>query len=145
MTGLRATKMLHTSFAHFFQTRLRASSFSAVATRPSRKMCVFSLSLLNTSLCEHALNITQMYDDGYRNIVNVDVRSCPDCYRLSMWSLMAFSHTQYSAVVIEQMAARNHNRPEMQCTFRSLPHISKSKEHESLNGRLLCRARDGHP
>jgi EEF1A lysine methyltransferase 4 len=91
----------------------------------SEDVCVL-VSLLSTSLSEHALNITQMYDDGYKNIVNVDVRSCPDCCRLSMWSLMAFSHTQYSAVVIEQMAARNHNRPEMQCTFFSLSHISKS-------------------
>jgi hypothetical protein len=40
LTGLRVTKMLHTSFARFFLTRLRASSCSVVATRRSRKMCV---------------------------------------------------------------------------------------------------------
>ena len=37
------------------------------------------------------------------------------------WSLMAFSDTQYSPIVIEQMSTRNHSRPEMQCTLSS-PH-----------------------
>jgi len=80
-------KMLHISFAHSFQTRLRASSFSVVATRRSRKMCVCScyngvISLLSAVL-EHALTIAQMYDDGYKNIVNVDVRLCYDYCQLS--------------------------------------------------------------
>jgi hypothetical protein len=42
LTGLRVMKMLHISFAHSFQTRLRGSSFSVVATRRSRKTCVCS-------------------------------------------------------------------------------------------------------
>jgi hypothetical protein len=37
-----------------------------------------------------------------------------------------FSDTQYSPVVIEQMIARNHSRPEMQCNLLlSSPRINK--------------------
>ena len=52
-----------------------------------------------------------MYDDGYKNIVNIDVRtkSFDRADSLADWG------TQYSPVVIERMRARNHNRPEMQC------------------------------
>ncbi|KAH9973559.1 S-adenosyl-L-methionine-dependent methyltransferase [Lactifluus volemus] len=42
--------------------------------------------------CGNSTLSEDMYDDGYKNIVNID----------------------YSPVVIERMHARNHNRPEMQ-------------------------------
>ena len=40
--------------------------------------------------------------------------------------LMAYSDTQYSPIVIEQMGARNHSRPEMQCILPSLHENTKS-------------------
>ena len=56
-----------------------------------------------------------MYDDGYRNIVNVD----------------------YSAVCIERMKAlHTEARPEMLCTFRS--------EYLGSAADALPRARSGH-
>jgi len=42
--------------------------------------CLFLLyvSFLSTPFSEHSRTNAQMYDDGYKNIVNTDVRSCYD-------------------------------------------------------------------
>jgi len=53
---------------------------------PDKTARILMLGCGNSTLSE------DMYDDGYKNIVNID----------------------YSPVVIERMRARNHNRPEMQ-------------------------------
>jgi len=66
------------------------------AVLPDKLVRILILGCGNSTLSE------DMYDDGYKNIVNVD----------------------YSPVVIENMSTRNRDRPEMQCIFPSLPPAS---------------------
>ena len=75
---------------------------------------------LSKLLSELPWIIAQMFNDGYKNIFNLDV--CTLVLLIIRVVLMAYSDTQHwhSSIAIEQMGARNHSRPEMQCTTSSL-------------------------
>jgi hypothetical protein len=68
----------------------------------------------------HDCVVSQMYDDGYKNIVNVDVRAPVSISLTSLSLTTGREHgSQYSPVVIERMRARNHDRPDMTCNLLS--------------------------
>lgn len=72
-----------------------------------------------------------MYDDGYKNIVNVDVSLW--AVPIHFWHIWTSTFGQYSSVVIEQMQKRHEtDRPEMECRDILLNIIARTGLIESF-------------